>query len=147
MIKLYTDGACRNHIKKDGAWAYVCIMEDKTETDGSGYAEDTTNNRMELQAAIEGIKSLNGTMDKIIVYSDSKYLVDGMNLWLKNWRNRDWKKRDNTEIPNLDLWQTLNCLNADFFISWSWVRSHNGNYYNEIVDKMAVNCIENYALI
>jgi ribonuclease HI len=96
----------------------------------------TTNNRMELTAAIEALKALNGSRD-VILHTDSKYVMDGIEQWLPAWKNRGWKTAARKPVKNQDLWQELERLSAQHKIQWKWIRGHTGNPGNEEADALA----------
>lgn len=136
-LEIYTDGACSGN-PGPGGWGVVLIW-DGIEKKLSGYEEVTTNNRMELKAAIEGIKSIKREVP-VKIYTDSQYVKNGITLWMPKWLRSDWK---NGKIKNVDLWQELNALVHRFSIEWHWVRGHAGDKYNEMADELARNAIYN----
>lgn len=136
-LEIYTDGACSGN-PGPGGWGAVLIW-DGIEKKLSGYEEVTTNNRMELKAAIEGIKSIKREVP-LKIYTDSQYVKNGITLWMPKWLRTDWK---NGKIKNIDLWQELNSLVHRFSIEWHWVRGHAGDKYNEMADELARNAIYN----
>ncbi len=107
-----------------------------TERVVSGLENQTTNNRMELRAAIEGLKALKKKCH-VTVYSDSQYVVKGMNEWMRNWQKSGFKNARNKEIANADLWQDLLLAVQAHHVTWRWVRGHSGNELNERVDEIA----------
>lgn len=136
-VEIYTDGACSGN-PGPGGWGVVLIWQG-VEKRLSGFEEVTTNNRMELKAAIEGIKSLKREA-LLKIYTDSQYVKNGITLWMPKWLSTNWK---NGKIKNVDLWQELNALVHQFSIEWHWVRGHSGDRYNEIADELARNAIFN----
>lgn len=134
-IIIYTDGGCHGN-PGPGAWAcyiqvglrYLTLSDSKIET---------TNNRMELSAAIGAlnavIKSSNWNTKHIILYTDSMYLINGITKWIVNWKKLGWIKGHH-DIKNIDLWKQLDLLNSKLDIEWKWVKGHNGNRYNEFCD-------------
>lgn len=133
-VQLYTDGACRGN---PGVGGYGAILiYGKHEKVIQGGERETTNNRMELMAAIEGLSALKEQCI-VTLYSDSKYLVDAyLSGWVENWRKRGWKKSDGA-LKNPELWQRL-CELTDYHkVSFVWVKGHNGNPYNERCDALA----------
>jgi ribonuclease HI len=102
----------------------------------SGHDPDTTNNRMEMTAAIKALEALKGGEHPVHIRTDSQYLVNGMTTWLKGWKARGWKTSDRKPVLNKDLWEQLDCL-ATSRIHWEWVRGHAGNELNEAVDRLA----------
>ena len=133
---IYTDGACLGNPGK-GGWAAI-IIEPTGEREIVGYEKSTTNNRMELKAVIEALKEIE-VNSQISLFSDSKYVIDGITKWIKNWKINDWKTTDKKEIKNLDLWMDLDQLTSKFKITWNWVKAHSTDEYNNKVDKLARN--------
>lgn len=133
---IYTDGACLGNPGK-GGWAAI-IIEPTGEREIVGYEKSTTNNRMELKAVIEALKEIE-VNSQISLFSDSKYVIDGITKWIKNWKINDWKTTDKKEIKNLDLWMDLDKLTSKFKITWNWVKAHGTDEYNNKVDKLARN--------
>lgn len=148
---IFSDGACRGN-PGPGAWG-VIIQDAKGEIilKSSGVDVPTTNNRMELEGVIRGLQGLiekwidEGMSDRespVFVYSDSKYVVDGIKSWVPGWKNRGWKKADGKEPENLELWKKLDELSSRFdHLSFHWVKGHAGHPQNEMCDQMC-----NYAL-
>lgn len=136
VVKVYTDGACRGN-PGPGGWAAILLWNNTTKEIFGG-EQDTTNNRMELKAAIEGLKAVKRPV-KIEIYTDSEYLKNGMTVWIKSWLTNNWNKG---KIKNIDLWQDLYNLSKQFEIEWHWIKSHNGNKYNELADKLARDAIK-----
>ena len=134
-VILYTDGACSGN-PGPGGWGAILRYKD-TEKELSGGETDTTNNRMELTAVIEALKALK-THCIISLYTDSKYVMDGVNQWLPNWKKNNWRTTNKkSEVKNIDLWQQLDELLPKHEILWNWVKGHNGHPENERVDKLA----------
>ena len=133
---IYTDGACLGN-PGTGGWAAI-IIEPNGEREIVGCEKSTTNNRMELKAVIEALKEIE-VNSKISLFSDSKYVIDGITKWIKNWKMNDWKSTNKKEIKNLDLWMDLDKLSSKFQITWNWVKGHSTNEYNNKVDKLARN--------
>lgn len=133
-LVIYSDGACKGN-PGVGGWGAVLIYGE-IEKEICGYAEDTTNNRMELCAVIESLKILKRPCE-IIVYTDSQYVKRGMSEWLPGWIQKNWKN-----VKNPDLWQELLELSKMHQIDWQWVRGHNGDKYNERADQLANLAIE-----
>jgi ribonuclease HI len=133
-IEIYTDGACRGN-PGPGGWGALLISGEHRKTMHGGEAE-TTNNRMELMAAIEALNALkNG--QPVVLYTDSKYVMDGINSWLPNWKKRGWKTTSRKPVKNKDLWQALDEAVQRHEIKWVWVKGHNGNPGNEAADALA----------
>ena len=133
---IYTDGACLGNPGK-GGWAAI-IIEPTGEKEIVGCERSTTNNRMELKAVIEALKEIEAN-SQISLFSDSKYVIDGITKWIKNWKINDWKTTNKKEIKNLDLWMNLDKLTSKFKITWNWVKAHSTNEYNNKVDRLARN--------
>ena len=134
MIKIYTDGSCLGN-PGTGGWAYSLKLNNK-DIAHYGYEKETTNNRMELMAAIKGLETLNRPT-KLTLITDSKYLKDGMTKWLSGWISNNWKNSAKKEIKNLDLWQTIHKLSENHDVSWEWVKGHNSHKENERADYLA----------
>ena len=137
-ITIYTDGACSGNPGK-GGWGAVLIYRDK-QKHLSGSAILTTNNKMELTAAIEALKAVKKSND-IELYTDSQYVKNGINLWIINWKKNGWKTANKKEVANKDLWIELDKYVTHHNISWFWVKGHSGNHYNEIADNLAVKAM------
>lgn len=140
-VSLYTDGACSGN-PGPGGWGAVLVYNGR-EKRISGGEKSTTNNRMELTAAIEGLSALTEPCEVHLV-SDSKYLVDGMTKgWAKSWKSKGWKKSDGKPALNPDLWEKLLCLSEVHKITYEWIKGHAGHEYNEICDRLAVEQYQN----
>jgi len=137
-IILYTDGACSGN-PGPGGWGAVLIYGDH-EKELSGGAPETTNNRMEMQAVIEGLKALKRDCN-VTIFTDSKYVLQGLTEWMPNWKKRGWKTADNKPVKNMDLWQELDRLCATHTVSWQWVKGHSGDKSNERADALARGAI------
>lgn len=133
-VEIYTDGACRGN-PGPGGWGALLIFNDH-ETELMGSVSYTTNNRMELMAAIEGIRALN-QKSQVKLYTDSQYVCQGMKSWLAGWKKKNWRNSKGEAVKNIDLWQMLDTLSVAHDIDWNWVRGHNGHPLNERVDKLA----------
>ena len=138
-VEIFTDGACRGN-PGPGGWAalLVCGTERK-EVSGSEAA--TTNNRMELAAAIGGISALKRRC-RVKLFTDSKYVLQGITEWLPNWKARGWKTAAKEPVKNQDLWQLLESAVAGQDIEWHWVKGHSGHEGNEYVDQLANQAID-----
>lgn len=131
MIDLFTDGSCIGN-PGPGGWAWAALDGDLHR---SGYESSTTNNRMELRAVIEALKTIDGP---VTVHSDSKYVVDCfVNRWHVGWVRRGWKTAAKKPVANRDLWEELLSLMAGREVSFVWVKGHNGHAMNELVDRLA----------
>ena len=130
-VYIYTDGGCHGN-PGPGAWAALLRWQDQ-EKELSGFEQETTNNRMELTAAIQALRHLKRPMT-VHLYSDSLYVVKGMTTYITDWRQNDWQAAIKKKIKNLDLWRKLDELNMHHTVKWHWVRGHNGHPENEYVD-------------
>lgn len=133
-IEIYTDGACRGN-PGPGGWGVLLIYEGIKKTLYGG-AQDTTNNRMEMQAVIEALKALKSDCE-VSLYTDSKYVMDGINKWLPGWKKRDWQTSNKKPVKNRDLWEILDIATQSYKIEWHWVKGHTGNPGNEKADSLA----------
>ncbi len=135
-VTLYTDGACSGNPGPGGWGAILVYMQYKKEM--SGGEKETTNNRMELMAAIQGLSALKEPC-KVKLVSDSKYLIDGLKLgWARLWKSKGWKKSDGKKALNIELWEKLLELEDYHTIEYEWVKGHAGHPYNERCDELAV---------
>ena len=141
MVEIYTDGCCLNN-PGTGSWAFVKIKDSKTVTDSGAYKE-ATNQQMELKAAVMALESLEEATE-VTLYSDSKYVVDGITKWIHKWMNRNWRTSTGTQVANIELWKELYKLTYEkgHIITWMWVKGHNGNYYNELANNIAQDTAE-----
>jgi ribonuclease HI len=137
-IEIWTDGACSGN-PGPGGWGAVLKMGD-TEKELSGGEAATTNNRMELMAAIEALNALKKPC-KVRLHTDSKYVMDGLNQWMANWKRRGWKTADNKPVKNVDLWQALDEAAKRHQVEWVWVKGHAGDAMNERADQLARDAI------
>ncbi len=137
VVTAYTDGACSGN-PGPGGWGVVLIAGSHRK-ELSGGESLTTNNRMELTAAIEALEALKKT-SRIEIVTDSTYIVRGMTEWLPGWKRRGWR-RAKGELENRDLWQKLYELSLTHEVAWKWVRGHTGNELNELADRLAVKGI------
>lgn len=133
-IVIYTDGACKGN-PGEGGWGAV-IENEKSVNKLYGYEKNTTNNRMEIVAAIKALKTFSEKSD-IIIYTDSKYLMNGINDWINNWKKNNWKTSNKKDVKNVDLWKIIDELNLKHNIEWNWVKGHSGNPGNEMADDLA----------
>ena len=140
-VNLYTDGACRGNPGPGGYGAI--LVYGKHERELSGGEPETTNNRMELMAAIVGLEALKEPC-RVTLYSDSKYLVDAFNEgWVYSWRDAGWR-RGREALKNPDLWQRLYDVVSTHEVSFIWVKGHNGHDYNERCDKLATEFADSF---
>jgi len=138
ITKVYTDGACSGN-PGSGGWGVV-ILDDKLKT-YNGSEKETTNNRMELKAAIMGIKNADTTTE-ITIYTDSKYVKDGITNWITNWKKKNWITASKKPVKNQDLWKELDNMNNQYNVKWEWVKAHQDNdsddsKYNNMADQLA----------
>jgi len=133
-IEIYTDGACRGN-PGPGGWG-VLLMAGKHRKTMHGGEPETTNNRMELTAAIEALNVLKGP-SSVVLHTDSKYVMDGIREWMPNWKKRGWKTSNKKPVKNKDLWQALDEAVTRHDIQWKWVKGHDGNPGNEEADELA----------
>ena len=134
MIIIYTDGACSGN-PGPGGWGAL-IIDDQNETELCGGEADTTNNRMELQAAIEALRATEGASE-VILYTDSQYVKNGINTWIHGWKKNGWKTAARKPVNNKDLWQSLDQEIEGRAIDWRWVKGHDGDPGNERADALA----------
>ncbi len=140
-IKIYTDGACSGN-PGPGGWGAIILSKD-SKKELFGGEKLTTNNRMELTAAIKALeycveqdkKQL--VLTNIIVFTDSVYVKEGITVWVNKWEKNNWKTADKKNIKNVDLWKTLKELSQSKKIEWEWVKGHSGNSMNELADSLA----------
>lgn len=133
-IVMYTDGACRGN-PGPGGWGVILSYRDQNKT-LSGFDPQTTNNRMELTAAIEGLRALSRACD-IELNTDSKYVLQGINEWIESWKSNGWKTAAKKPVKNVDLWQSLDEQVKKHRINWHWVKGHAGIEGNEMADQLA----------
>lgn len=138
-VVIYTDGACSGN-PGPGGWGAVLIYKDN-EKELSGGESQTTNNRMELMAAIKSLGELKKPC-AVDLYTDSNYVRQGITEWIHNWKKRNWKTTDKKPIKNVDLWLLLDEVSQKHDIKWFWVKGHNGDPLNERADALARNAIQ-----
>jgi ribonuclease HI len=134
QVEIFTDGSCLGN-PGPGGWAALLRYKGKNKLI-SGQEIETTNNRMELTAVIAALKGLKETC-QIELYTDSKYVMDGAQQWMVNWKAKGWMRTKNEPVKNVDLWQTLDKLLTQHQIKWHWVKGHSGHVENELVDDEA----------
>ena len=134
MIKIYTDGSCIGN-PGSGGWAAIIFNSDKQDII-SGRKKNTTNNQMELMAAIKALVFFS-KKQKIRIYTDSNYVKEGITNWIKIWEKNNWKTANKKKVKNIELWIKLNTLSNFHDIEWQWVKAHSGNPMNNMVDKLA----------
>ena len=133
-VEIFTDGACSGN-PGPGGWGLV-LRYNGTEKELSGGELETTNNRMELTAAIEGLRALTRPM-RIHIHTDSTYVKDGITKWIVNWKRNGWKTAAKKPVKNVDLWQTLDYALVGHEVEWFWVKGHSGHVENERADVLA----------
>lgn len=134
IVDIYSDGACRGN-PGPGGWGVVLRYQGHEKRLHGGEPQ-TTNNQMELMAAIKGLEALSRRC-KVRVTTDSKYVRDGITQWLPNWKRRGWKTANKKPVKNQELWQRLDELAAQHEVEWHWVRGHAGHPENELADELA----------
>ena len=133
---IYTDGACLGN-PGPGGWATIIFdKKNKKKIQKVGSELLTTNNRMELTAIIESLKSI-PFKSNLIVFTDSKYVISGIETWIFKWKKNNWLGSNKKKVKNKDLWILLDDLTQNFRIKWNWVKGHSGHEFNEEVDKLA----------
>ena len=135
QITIYTDGAC-NPNPGPGGWAAILLHPDGTAQELSGAVAHTTNNQMEMQAVLSALQSLSGP-HYITLYTDSKYLKQGITEWLPGWQARGWQTKGKQAVKNQELWQALAQEIQPHQLEWKWVKGHAGNEWNERADELA----------
>jgi ribonuclease HI len=133
-VTISTDGACKGN-PGPGGWGALLRMGTK-EKELSGYEPDTTNNRMELLAAIKALEALTKPC-RVTLTTDSVYVKDGIQKWIHGWQRNGWRTADKKPVKNMDLWQALLAAAAPHEVEWKWVKGHNGDPDNERVDRLA----------
>ena len=140
-IKVYTDGACKGN-PGPGGWGVYIQLNDE-EKDLYGGNPETTNNQMEMQAALEALKYLKDKNDVIELYTDSNYLRQGITEWIHKWKLNNWRTAAKKPVANRDLWIEISDLNENMNVEWNWVKGHAGDPGNERADELANKGAEN----
>jgi len=135
MIKIYTDGACSGN-PGVGGWGTVIINKNGKKAELSGGKNQTTNNQMELMATIKALEYFKTKQD-ITIYTDSKYVKDGISSWINKWKINGWRTANKKPVKNKELWIKLDKQIQIHNISWQWIKGHAGNNYNELADELA----------
>ena len=138
---IYTDGACSGNPGR-GGWGAVIFDNDNKQKNISGSEENTTNNRMELSAAIMALKEVNKNSE-ITIYTDSTYVKNGITEWVLKWKENGWKNSNKEPVKNKDLWEKLDNLCEQNIVNWKWVKGHASNKYNNLADELATKAIKN----
>ena len=140
-IKVYTDGACKGNPGPGGWGAYIIHGSDEIELfDGN---PNTTNNQMEMQAAIEALKYLKEENQPIDLYTDSNYLRQGITEWIFNWKKNNWRTASKKPVANKDLWIEISDLSSVMAVNWHWVKGHDGDPGNERADYLSNRGVDN----
>ena len=137
-VEMYTDGACSGN-PGPGGWG-VLLLHGEHRRELSGGEAQTTNNRMELTAVIQGLGALRQNC-RVRVHTDSVYVMKGITQWIHNWKAKGWRTADRKPVKNIDLWQALDAAVADHKVDWRWVKGHNGDPGNERADELARSAI------
>lgn len=137
-VEIYTDGACSGN-PGPGGWGAI-LVHGKTEKELSGGEPDTTNNRMEMMAAIKSLEALKTPCD-VALYTDSQYVMKGITEWIHDWKKCGWKTADKKPVKNAELWQQLEEAVSRHDVKWYWVRGHDGHKMNERADNLARQAI------
>lgn len=138
---VFCDGACRGNPGPGGFAARIYYLDKPAQTI-IGSEQATTNNRMEIRAAIEAIKSISSEITEIEINTDSEYLRKGITEWIHNWKRNGWRAANGRPVKNQDLWKKLDSLSKDKSLTWKWVPAHSGIAENEEVDQLAKQAIE-----
>ena len=138
--KIYTDGACSGN-PGPGGWGAVIFDQDNKQKNISGSEKNTTNNRMELLAAIMSLKKIK-TNSEVVIFTDSTYVKNGITEWMKNWKKNGWKNSNKKPVKNKDLWVKLDKLCEANNVSWKWVKGHSTNEFNNLADELATKAIK-----
>ncbi len=139
MLKIWTDGSCLGN-PGNGGWAFVAT-DGKNVAERNGGEKNTTNNRMELTAVIRALSAAHKHAE-VEIHTDSQYVKNGMESWIKNWKKNNWKTADKKPVKNQELWQQLDEVAKNIKIHWVWVRGHDGNPNNERADELARTAAE-----
>ncbi len=142
-VEIYTDGACRGN-PGPGGWAAI-LRSGAHEKEIKGAVRETTNNRMELIAAIKALEALKRSC-RVTLFTDSSYVKNGITEWLPQWKRRGWRTAGKKPVKNMDLWQRLDELSAEHEVKWRWVKGHAGTPGNERADELANLAIDNLLL-
>ncbi len=144
VVEIYTDGACRGN-PGPGGWGVLMRYQGKEKT-LKGAEPETTNNRMELMAAICALEALKRPC-KVRLTTDSQYVKNGISQWIQNWKRRGWKTADKKPVKNIDLWQRLDEAVSRHQVDWHWVRGHTGHTENELADQLANDAIDEMQML
>jgi ribonuclease HI len=136
-MMIYCDGSCLGN-PGPGGWAAIFIKDNLVVKKIFGYESDSTNNKMELTAAIKALELVKSDVE-VSIFTDSTYLKQGITEWIKSWKRNNWK---NGKIKNIEFWEELDKLNSNLRVNWYWVKAHNGDKYNEMADILAKRAIK-----
>jgi ribonuclease HI len=136
LVEMFTDGSCLRNPGGPGGWGVV-LRNGKQKREHFGGERSTTNNRMEMLAVIEGLTMLDIEPTSVRVYTDSRYVMDGISSWIKGWKRKGWVTANGDPVKNKDLWIRMDALVAKHRVEWCWVKGHNGNRGNERADALA----------
>lgn len=139
MIEIFTDGGCRPN-PGVGAWAAILLWKGHMR-ELTGSERETTNNRMEMMAVIKGLGAIKKPNQKVVVYTDSKYVQQGITSWIKKWKKNGWKTTQNTPVKNEDLWKEMDRLLGEHDVTFRWIKGHNDNPLNERADALCTQSI------
>jgi len=139
VIEIFTDGGCRPN-PGVGAWAAILLWKGHMR-ELTGSERGTTNNRMEMMAVIKGLGAIKKPNQKITVYTDSKYVQQGITSWIKKWKKNGWKTTQNTPVKNEDLWKKMDRLLGEHDVTFRWIKGHNDNPLNERADALCTQSI------
>lgn len=139
-VDMYTDGACSGN-PGPGGWGAI-LVSGPHEKELSGGEAESTNNRMELMAVIEGLRAIKKKPCDVTVYTDSKYVLQGATEWMPGWKKNNWQKKGG--LKNVELWQALDLELQNHHVSWQWIKGHSGHPMNERADKLAVAASKTY---
>ena len=134
-IVIYTDGGCRGN-PGVGGWG-VLLRYNDYDKKLKGSEHNTTNNKMELTAAIKALEALKSSEISVDLYTDSKYVIQGINEWIEGWKSKDWKTANKKPVKNVDLWKQLDLLNNKYSVTWHWVKGHSDDPGNDMADLLA----------
>ena len=134
-IVIYTDGGCRGNPGTGGWGVWLRYKDHDKKLKGSKL--NTTNNKMELTASIRALQALKSNDIRVDLYTDSKYVIQGINEWIDLWKAKDWKTANKKPVKNVDLWKQLDTLNQKFSVNWQWVKGHSDDPGNEMADLLA----------
>jgi len=134
-IVIYTDGGCRGNPGIGGWGVWLCYKDHDKKLKGGEL--NTTNNKMELTASIRALQALKSNDITVDLYTDSKYVIQGINEWIEGWKAKGWKTANKKPVKNIDLWKELDALNQKFSVTWYWVKGHSDDPGNDIADLLA----------